>query len=417
MSTTVQERIVPRYKCKSGQYDNRRFLLTDGEVIDGKFFSRLYIQDHIVTCMGTGLRVRKEDAIEYVSPRIPQISGWYAKSTVETLFKRCFVTDKLYHTRDLLKDSTGKYMLSALAQGEYAICRSTGVFVRRKDAVFYEGSWYLRDKGPSTVDDGEPDGISSYDYKPEPRFHGGEPRNLMLGVELEVGDGGNDTYNARKVLNIGNEHSTKLGLIYVKSDTSVRRGFEIVSHPATLEYHTNHIPWKRMADKCLEMGYNSHKNSTCGLHVHISKEFFGERETEQDVGIMKLIYLVEVFWDKVLKFSRRTTQQVETWANRYGLSYGETPEELLEKAKDEEARYRAVNLTSEYTVEIRLFRGTLRYETFLATLQLCNVLAKVSKYSTVEEVRLMTWESLIKEGEHHGELMNYLTNRGINPLR
>ena len=48
----------------------------------------------------------------------------------------------------------------------------------------------------------------------------------------------------------------------------------------------------------------------------------------------------------------------------------DNPKESLKGAKTSGlGRYTAVNLTNTFTVELRIFRGTLRYKTFMATLQ------------------------------------------------
>ena len=76
------------------------------------------------------------------------------------------------------------------------------------------------------------DEIEEYSYKPDPVFYG--DGNRYLGVELEVDCGGKDDDNASKLKEIANsihEH------IYIKSDGSIDDGFEIVSHPMTLDYH------------------------------------------------------------------------------------------------------------------------------------------------------------------------------------
>ena len=49
--------------------------------------------------------------------------------------------------------------------------------------------------------------------------------------------------------------------IYIKSDGSLEDGFEIVSHPMTLEYHTEEMNWKEVLREAVSMGYRSHQTS------------------------------------------------------------------------------------------------------------------------------------------------------------
>src|SRR5690606_4775831 len=106
-------------------------------------------------------------------------------------------------------------------------------------------------------------------------------------------------------------------------------------------------------------------------------------------------------------------QQLDRWAARYGLDDGETPEDLRAKAR-RCGRYYAVNLTNRATIELRLFRGTLKLETFFATLEFADYLAKTAINSTNEEVQHLTWEEFVKDvPEGYTYLRQYLVNRGL----
>ena len=81
---------------------------------------------------------------------------------------------------------------------------------------------------------------------------------------------------------------------------------ELVTHPMTLEYHLNEMPWAEVLRKAQSMGYLSHAAGTCGLHVHISRLAFGCTYEQQEAAIARLLYFVEKFWAELLRFSRRT---------------------------------------------------------------------------------------------------------------
>ena len=69
----------------------------------------------------------------------------------------------------------------------------------------------------------------------------------------------------------------------------------------------------------------------------------------------------------MLKFSRRSQDQLNRWAARYG--YKDRPEEILKAAKKGEyGRYACVNIMNRDTIEFRIFRGTLKYNTLAAAL-------------------------------------------------
>ena len=212
-------------------------------------------------------------------------------------------------------------------------------------------------------------------------------------------------------MNIGNRINEH---IYCKHDGSLDDGFEIVSHPATLEYHTKTIPWKKILDEALEMGYYSHNSGTCGLHVHINRAALGESVEEQENTIARIVYFFEKFWDKILRFSRRTETQADRWASRYGCSM-DNPKESLKGAKTSGlGRYTAVNLTNTFTVELRIFRGTLRYKTFMATLQFVDLLCEMAINLADEEFQTMTWKEFAKTvSVDKAELKEYLKIRGL----
>ena len=105
------------------------------------------------------------------------------------------------------------------------------------------------------------------------------------------------------------------------------------------------------------MGYTSHQAGTCGLHIHVNRDAFGNTEGLQDVRIARILYFFEKNWEELLKFSRRTQSQLNQWAARYG--YKDQPREILDHAKKggEGGRYSCVNLQNRDTIEFRIFRG------------------------------------------------------------
>ena len=138
------------------------------------------------------------------------------------------------------------------------------------------------------------DEIEEYSYKPTPIFYGNGKR--YFGVELEVDEGGKDNDNAASLKSIANVHEKN---IYIKSDGSLADGFEIVSHPMTLEYHTEEMNWKEVLREAVSMGYRSHQTSTCGLHVHVNRNAFGDNQAEQEDVISRILFFVEKHWNEL----------------------------------------------------------------------------------------------------------------------
>lgn len=248
--------------------------------------------------------------------------------------------------------------------------------------------------------------IHPYNYKPTPQFYGDGDR--YFGVELEIDMAGEDDENADAILNIGNAWHNH---IYCKHDGSLDEGFEIVTHPMTLDYYLHKMPWYDILKKARGMGYYSHQAETCGLHVHVSRDALGETYTQQDEVIARILYFVERHWNELLRFSRRTSRQLQRWAARYG--YKDEPQEMLAHVKNSRAgRYTCINLTNDYTIEFRIFRGTLKLNTLIATLQLVNHICDVAIALSDEEIRAMSWSDLVERITEE-ELIRYLKERRL----
>lgn len=230
--------------------------------------------------------------------------------------------------------------------------------------------------------------IHDYSYRPTPIFYGDGKR--VFGIELEIDSGGESERNAEQILSVANAAGDEL--LYIKHDSSLRSGMELVSHPATIDFHLNKFPWAAIMEKAKSLGYVSHQSGTAGLHFHVNRTAFGDTIEEQDACIARLLYLHEAFWNEILRFSRRTKSQYEQWCSRYGLR--EQPQEILKHAKGYgSCRYTAVNLCNANTVEFRACRGTLRYTSFAASLALIDRLCDVACCLTDDEVKHLSWSS------------------------
>ena len=248
--------------------------------------------------------------------------------------------------------------------------------------------------------------IEEYGYKPEPIFYG--HGNRYFGVELEIDDGGKDDDNAalvKRQANSSEEH------IYCKSDGSIEDGFEIVSHPMSLEYHMNTMPWADVLHEAIRLGYRSHQTNTCGLHIHVNRDAFGENRDEQEEVIERILFFVELHWNELFTFSRRSMHNMNRWAARYGME--KTGKQILDKAKKgSTGRYAAINLCPYHTVEFRLFRGTLKLNTLLATLQLVNRICDVALNMTEDEIAAQSWRDFVLTITEP-ELIAYLKERQL----
>lgn len=237
-------------------------------------------------------------------------------------------------------------------------------------------------------------------------FTNGTP--LYMGVELEVDKGKNPE-------ELAEELQDNVPEIYCKHDGSLDDGVEIVSHPCTLAYHMNELDWEWIREKCCEYEFKSHDAGTCGLHVHVNRNFFGNTQTEIDLNIAKAVLLVNRFWEShMIPFSRRTEEQLNHWAskNEITLEDDDNDATLVSKARDlrNKGRYYAVNLRNANTIEFRLFRGTLKASTFNATLQFVDTLCRFAKKLNINDINKTTWEDIFRDVDYP-DLIDYLTKR------
>jgi hypothetical protein len=255
------------------------------------------------------------------------------------------------------------------------------------------------------------DYIEDYYYKPEPIFYG--KGNRFISVELEVDCGGEVDDNAAAVMRVGN--SKGLEHIYCKHDGSLEEGFEIVTHPMTLNYHLNEMPWEKILTRLKNMSYLSHQADTCGLHIHVGRNAFGDSDEIQEAGIGRVVFFVEKHWNELVKFSRRSPSQLNRWAARYA-TISDTAKETYRKAKDKYAgRYVAVNLENYATIEFRMFRGTLRYKTFVATLQLVEEICQLAICCSDSDLEALSWSEFVRaiDREAKPELIEYLKSKRL----
>lgn len=286
----------------------------------------------------------------------------------------------------------------------YTTCERCGCVISNDDACYDddEDSPYCR----SCYEQFSLGAIHDYSYKPDPIFYGQGPR--YFGLELEIDGAGKDGNNEREIESVANKTTEH---IYIKSDGSLDDGMEIVTYPCSLDYHVHQLPWLDIVTKALGLGYKSHKTSTCGLHIHVSRNALGDDYHSQEECIGRVLFFIEKHWEELLKFSRRTEPQLNRWAARYGFK--NTPKDILDHAKKGYGgRYTCLNLNNDDTIEFRIFRGTLKYNTLIATLQLVDTICNVAFSMSDKEISALSWTSFVERIDPP-ELITYLKERRL----
>lgn len=251
---------------------------------------------------------------------------------------------------------------------------------------------------------------------------------LPYGVEIEV-EPATGSYNAE----ISAENMTGLlwdivgDTLYYKRDGSLSGdGFEVISEPCSLAYHMYSMRWKHVMKTLVRGGFRSHQSRNCGLHVHVGRRQLGETDEVRDEVIRKLKLFLSLNWTDVVTFTRRRGIELDRWAHQeltasWVNDRSLTQTEWESRARfftcwnDHDGRYRALNNDiNNQTIEFRIFKGTLKRDTFIATLQFCDELIKWAQSATWYDVRNATFLTPFINTQH-AELRAYLVNRGLLP--
>lgn len=231
--------------------------------------------------------------------------------------------------------------------------------------------------------------IKNYSYKPEPQFRAVGTELLTrrhpvygndydatpyLGFELEV-EVSRDTSRSRVAKSV----QEALGdVAYLKEDGSISHGFEIVTHPMTLDYAMQQFNWRTIRDHRRSKDIMSSDN--CGLHVHVSKAGFSGTSHE---------YRWLLFWHRNQKVLIQLAGRDSNYA-RYNNAQRGTLRRVAEGKPTDGIRYSAINTTNEATYEVRVFASTLYVNRLKSALQLVD--------ATVEYTRQLAAAKVLKDG-------------------
>lgn len=185
-------------------------------------------------------------------------------------------------------------------------------------------------------------------------------------------------------------------------DGSLDYGFEIISQPHTLRaFWERSKEWENMLNYLVRKGYTSHDARTCGLHIHVSRVFFGKTKAKQDCAIAKIFSFYEDNWNDLARASRRNNFGY-CEKNTYSL-YAPTNSKYLKWKKSingNGSHYVALNNSNRTTFEFRLGRGTLNPLSFFSWIDLTMTIAKNARRLTIQQIEsndIVSWLSGIRE--------------------
>lgn len=276
--------------------------------------------------------------------------------------------------------------------------------------------------------------IRYYSYKPVPEFHGDGP--TYMGVEIEV-----STQGANKTRRAIAEHVQKrLGsLAYLKSDSSIGDGFEIVTHPMSYRYAMDSFPWA-MWEELQGMGMDNSED--CGLHIHVNRDGFSN--PAHVYRWMKFFYRNE---RPITLIARRESDQWapfreidRVWAvhiAKCGVNadftnlfrpgfrhYSRDPNRFkwyaarkVDVYDDPDCeRYAAINNTNERTLEVRVFAGSVHRNEIQAAMAFMAASIEYTRQLTAHAIVAedgWSWSSFItwaqEQGDTYAPLIDYVS--------
>lgn len=348
----------------------------------------------------------------------------------------------LLDVRDADGDEVPTYLCRSCAERDYVVCDECGDLVLEDDAVYddrreayvcpaHAHSGYLHGYGHT---------YASRYYCLSPSGEGPDvSRGLYLGVELETedarqGDGG---ALAEDVMTCAGGRWERA--LECKTDGSLSSdGVEVVSQPGTPDWHLREGGvWDDVLDALTARGARSHDGGHCGLHVHICRKYLRSPHDDDWYGeraAYVLDRLLQGHAPEWRRFSRRSLSGMgyckmgrvsdDGWSDSDYYADCRTFADKMSKFKrGSYDRYQAVNLNNNETIEIRLWRGTLRRRTLRATLEATAALAIVARAlaSYPDTVELLSWADLKQEMDYaleleglpHDDLDAYLVERGL----
>lgn len=248
--------------------------------------------------------------------------------------------------------------------GNYGTCRECGGLFHGDDVRYNDSDdeYYCCDCYSNLFDDR----IYSYhDFNEWKTYKTEEEKEPLfyIGHELEIEPGNYDYEQKKAVSSVYNN----LKAICMNDGSLDTGGFEIISHPQTIEYFKkNYNNYKKCFEELKNAGYISHDASNCGLHFHVTRQ-----TTNNEEIINRLWVIMENFKIPFTQIARRSNNSYAKFLSDKMTNNNKVKKMYFIKKYDKNIdRYLAINNRNNKTIEFRLFKGTLNVDTFFATIEL-----------------------------------------------
>lgn len=332
-----------------------------------------------------------EDCAEEVAYKCPECGEWYE-------------TDQCFEGAD------GKYYCEDCFNELFVECSECGAILWSEDANYSEedGCYYCDDCYTQRR------GIREYHNNPDRVYHRAETDDpdtrLFIGTEVETEYGDVDDRVA-----ITKKYGEEEKYIYQMHDASLSSdGIECITQPMTKAFW-DAFDFEEWMSDLSDAGARSHDTSDCGLHVHLSREWLCTADDdEQAVLVARMRQFIADNQQQVEKFARRSANRWCEYTKTFdkGEDRG-TKEQTKDKHKKKGKggdRYQSVNNENRNTIEFRIFRGTLKANTYRASVEFC---LRLVDYVLTKEDGTETWQDFLEYKPLPASMEQYLTERGL----
>lgn len=281
---------------------------------------------------------------------------------------------------------TEAYVNEKLESGEFVKCSRCGGIFPASDVVETDGREYVCHNCMGNY-------IGSYHSSPSTIFTSSDKTSSLLfgnepffGVEHEIAYvGSRNNKLAYTLTNKFNRHC--------EHDSSVPKGFEVISQPMTFDRWKN----ENMAEYMALLKENDYGDSDeTGIHVHISTQNLNKH------GIAEICQFVYENYNTLIKFGRRNPD-VTGYFQYVNLTDPFLNDEYIIDVNNS-SRYHAVNTLhlDEKNIELRFFASTVDESHFWAILEFCYCLEKSAEKGSVN------WGTITEIAEEDGRCENFL---------
>lgn len=302
----------------------------------------------------------------------------------------------------------------------YYCCNNCGRYIHEDDVCWHDDQPYCERCCP---DDDNP--VRPYHNNPTRNYLSvkGETTDKYIGCEIETECG-----NYEKRIEITEKYGDYENYIYMMHDGSLdSSGIECITQPMSKRFF-NQFPFEKWFAELSEAGAKSHDTENCGLHVHLSKTWFGKTTDKQQIVAGIVIDIIKSFENNIKKFSRRNGNDYCIYPSDLCFSAAKKDalieankqkthkkyiEKLKESGKCDHRRYDCLNTCNNETYEFRMFRGTLRPETFRASVELCLRLVAYAKFKDRMRSHTYSWDEFKEFKRLPKVLAEYLTLKNL----